>query len=136
MKMAFDVALDALCRAPHMHGERRHRHRGDKCQQTFPERLVRSALEQDGRTDAQRHGDSDAEPDGADEFVSTALAQVRQADGNDEKGLEPFAEETRERAHPDSAGRDQMYSHRSSTSITASWTRGRTSRMRSLSRLG
>ena len=51
-------------------------------------------------------------------------------------GVTALAEETRERAHPDSAGRDQMYSHRSSTSITASWTRGRTSRMRSLSRLG
>src|SRR5437867_3793530 len=47
-----------------------------------------------------------------------------------------LAEKTRQGAHADAARRDQMYSHRSSASITASCTRGRTSRMRSLSRFG
>src|SRR2546427_758482 len=46
------------------------------------------------------------------------------------------APEPGERAHPDPAGGDQVDPHAPSASMTASWTRGRTSRMPSLSRWG
>src|SRR5439155_8610040 len=46
------------------------------------------------------------------------------------------AQQAGERAHPHPAGGDQVDPHAPSASMTASWTRGRTSRMRSLSRSG
>jgi hypothetical protein len=46
---------------------------------------------------ADRDRDDDAPPHGADQGVTPRLAQVREADGNDEKGLEAFPERDDER---------------------------------------
>ncbi len=44
---------------------------------------------------------ADAPVNGGNELMSPALAQVREADGDDEKGLEPFPEGDDERLQHD-----------------------------------
>ena len=59
-------------------------------------RLVRRALEQVGGADAQQHRHADAHMHGRNQFSAVALAQIGQADGDDEKRLEALAERDHE----------------------------------------
>ena len=87
-QLPFDLALDAPRRAPHVHGQRRHRHGGDQREDAFPERLIRGARKQLAGEDAEDDRDANAPVHRRDEMTAAALPQKREADGDDEEGLE------------------------------------------------
>ena len=87
-----DIALDGLGVPPHVDDERGDQDRGGERQHPFPQRLVRGALEEDCGDDAQHHRGRDAPVHRRDELWAAALAEIRKADGDDEKRLEPFPE--------------------------------------------
>ena len=89
-QVAFDVTLDTARRPPHVHRQRRDRNRSSKSQDALPERLIRRALEQQGRADADDDRRRNAPLHRRDQLVTSALAQVGQTDGDDEKGFQSF----------------------------------------------
>jgi hypothetical protein len=92
MEMPFDVPLDAPRGAPHVHGERGDRDGCGNGQQPFPQCLVGSPLEEIGGTDAQQDGDGNAHVHRRDQIAPPALAEIRQADGDNQECFEPLAE--------------------------------------------
>ena len=55
LEMRLDLALHPPRMPPHVDDERCNQHGGDERQHAFPQRLVRRALKQHARTDAQQH---------------------------------------------------------------------------------
>ena len=91
LQLAFDFALDAPRGAPHVHGQRGHRDGRDERQNAFPQRLVGGAGKEPAGDDAEDHRNGDAPLHGRHQMPAAALAQIREADGDDEEGLEAFA---------------------------------------------
>ena len=54
--------------------------------------MVGSALKEQGGTDTDEDRQGDAPVDGGNQLVAAALAQIRKADGDNQKRLESFAE--------------------------------------------
>ena len=90
-------------------------------------RLVPRLGEQQAGPDAQRNRGGNAPVDGRNQLASAGLAKVGEADGHDEKRLEPFAEGNDERLQHDVSGcrahlrvrRLAQHSNRSPTSQVA-----------------
>jgi hypothetical protein len=97
VEVSFDVVLDAPGGTPHVDGERRHGKGGRNGEDAFPERLIGRTLEEERGADTERDRDGNAQPHGGHELLATAFAQVGEADGDDEKGLEPFPQGDYER---------------------------------------
>ena len=91
MQPRLDVALDAAPPATYERSARR-RARQHQRKKTFPEGLITRALQQNTEADAHGHGCGDPPTNGGDELRSSGLAEVGQADCDDEKGFEPLAE--------------------------------------------
>ena len=92
-----------ICRPgpPHVHRERQHRHGRHERQRPFEPLLVGGVEEQVATDAAHRHGDDDAPVHGLGQLAASALAQVREADGDDQEGFESFAEGDDERLQHD-----------------------------------
>src|SRR5439155_4766182 len=91
-QMPFDVVFDLSRRAPHVEGERRDRNPGCDGQYAFPERLIGRASKKEGGANAYRHGQRNAPAYRRDKLATAPLLQVRNADSNNQEGLETFAQ--------------------------------------------
>ena len=92
LQPAFDIALHPASGTPHVDDHPGHRGGGDDGERPVEQFLIgrieqRVAAEQAG---ANRSGDPPV--DGGDQAGATGLAQVGQADGDDEERFEPFPE--------------------------------------------
>ena len=95
--MAFDVSLDLTARPPHVHRESQDRNRRDQRQRPFKPLLVRGIEQEVPADGAHAHGYDNSPVDGFRQVEATSFPQIRQADGDDEKCLEAFAEGDDER---------------------------------------
>ena len=78
--------------APHVHGQGGDRDGRGNRQHAFPQRLVRRLLEQVRRANAEQDRQADAPVHRGDQLAAAALAEVGQADGDDQERLEAFPE--------------------------------------------
>ena len=92
VELAFDVLLHVPPGAPHVDRQRRHEEGGDDAEDAFPERLVARLGEQQPGADAQRDRRGDAPVNRRNQRPAAGLPQVGEADGDDQKRLEPFPE--------------------------------------------
>ena len=94
---SLDVLFHVPARPPHVDRQRGHEHGGRNAQDTFPERLIAGARQQEPGANAQDHRHHDPPVHGGDELAPLGLLQVGETDRNDEKGLETFPESDDER---------------------------------------
>jgi len=97
----FDVALHAPARAPHVDDHPRDRHGRNQGERPFEPFLVGGVIQQVAAEDADGERDGDAPVHGGCQGDAPRLAQVRQADGDDEKGFEAFPKSDDERLEHD-----------------------------------
>ena len=96
-EVPFDVALDAPRGAPHVDGQRRHRTAATSASTPSQSAWFEARWNRYAAPMLMQHRERDAPVHGGHQLAPPALAQIREADGDDEKGFEPFAKGDDER---------------------------------------
>ncbi len=101
LQPSLDVAFHAAAGAPHVDGHPAHRHGGDERERTVEPFLIQRVEQQVAAERAHGDGDADAPVHCGGERRTTRLAEVRQADRDDQKSFETLAKRDDKRLEHD-----------------------------------
>jgi hypothetical protein len=97
LEVSFDFAFNLAAGTPHVDRQREHRHGGDERERPFEPFLIGRIEQQVPAGAAHGDSDGDAPVDGLGQLAPAALSEIREADGDNQKRFESFAESDDER---------------------------------------